>query len=208
MYNRNAKNVSGFRYNNTGSTITTQPVHFRIRNKDYIVFAAGKKMMILNRKGQSRIKVKENINFSGNPVFKYRDRFTTSSSAGELIQVNTKGAVSKQSLNLNKNHFIETTNKTLVTLSDNNLNIKQKTYELDFGNYTAPKIFYLNDKIYISITDLQTQKIYLFDSQARLLKNFPVYGNSSIDLANIDTDNMLEFVVKGESNSIIVYKKN
>lgn len=208
MYNRNAKNVSGFRYNNTGSTITTQPVHFRIGNKDYIVFAAGKKMMILNRKGQSRIKVKDDINFSNNPIFKYKDRFTTSSLAGELIQVNTKGAVSKQYLNLNKNHFIETTNKMLVTLSDNNLNIKQKTYELDFGNYTAPKIFYLNDKIYISLTDLQTQKTYLFDSQARLLKNFPVYGNSTIDLANIDTDNKLEFVVKGEPNSIIVYKKN
>ena len=208
MYDRSAKNVSGFRYNNTGSTITTQPKHFRIRNKDYIVFAAGKKMMILNRKGQSRIKVKDYINFSNNPIFKYKDRFTTTSSAGELIQINTKGVVSKQSLNLEKNHFIETTDKTLVTLSENNLNIKLKTYELDFGNYTAPKIFYLNDKIYISVTDLQTQKVYLFDSQARLLNNFPVYGNSIIDLDNIDTDRNLEFVVKGEPNSILVYKKN
>jgi hypothetical protein len=29
-----------------------------------------------------------------------------------------------------------------------------------------------------------------------------------MDLANMDNDNRLEFVVKGESNSIIVYKKN
>ncbi|MBN4085178.1 ribonuclease HII [Flavobacteriaceae bacterium AH-315-B10] len=208
MYNKSAKNVSGFRYSNTGNNISTSPKHFRIGNKDYIVFASGKKMMILNRKGQSRIKVKEDIDFSGNSIFKYKDRFTTTSSTGELIQVNTKGAVSKQSLNLNKNHFVVTTDKTLVTLSENNLNIKQKTYELDFGNYTAPKIFYLNDKIYISLTDLQTQKVYLLDSQARLLNNFPVYGNSLIDLANIDNDNKLEFVVIGETNNIIVYKKN
>jgi len=208
MYDRKAKNVSGFRYNNTGNNILTSPKHFRIGNKDYIVFASGKKMMILNRKGQSRINVKENIDFSSNSIFKYKDRFTTTSSSGELIQVNTKGAVSKQSLNLDKNHFVATTDKTLVTLSENNLNIKLKTYELDFGNYTAPKIFYLNDKIYISLTDLQTQKVYLFDSQARLLNNFPVYGNSIIDLKNIDSDRNLEFVVKGESNSIIVYKKN
>ncbi|MBN4070256.1 ribonuclease HII [Olleya sp. AH-315-F22] len=207
MYNKSAKNVSGFRYSNTGNNISTSPKHFRIGNKDYIVFASGKKMMILNRKGQSRIKVKEDIDFSGNSIFKYKDRFTTTSSAGELIQVNTKGAVSKQSLNLDKNHFVVTTDKTLVTLSENNLNIKLKTYELDFGNYTAPKIFYLDDKIYISLTDLQTQKVYLFDSQARLLNNFPVYGNSIIALDNIDADRNLEFVVKGESNSIIVYKK-
>ena len=208
MYDRNAKNVSGFRYNNTGNTITTQPKHFRIGNKDYIVFAAGKKLMILNRKGQSRIKVKDEINFSGNPIFKYNDKFTTTTSAGELAKVNTKGNVSKQSLNLDEDHFVVTTDKTLVTLSENNLAIKLKTYELDFGNYTAPRIFYLNDKIYISLTDLQTQKVYLFDSQAKLLNNFPVYGNSTLDLANIDNDNRLEFVVKGESNSIIVYKKN
>jgi hypothetical protein len=208
MYDRTAKNVSGFKYNNTGFDITTQPVHYRIGNKDYIVFASGNKMMILNRRGQSRIRTKEAIHFSGNPIFKHKDKFTTSSSKGELIQVNTKGAVSKQPLHLDKDHFIEATNKTLVTLSENNLNIRQKTYELDFGNYTAPKIFYLNDKIYISLTDLQTQKVYVFDSQAKLLHNFPVYGNSAIDLANIDNDTFLEFVTQGESNSIIVYKKN
>ena len=54
---------SGFRYSNTGSTITTQPKHFRISNKDYIVFASGKKMMILNRQGKSRIKVKDRYQF-------------------------------------------------------------------------------------------------------------------------------------------------
>ena len=208
MYDRKAKNVRGFRYNNIGNAITTQPKHFRIGNKDYIVFTAGKKMMILNRKGQSRIRVKDEINFSNNPIFKYRNKFTITSSKGELIQVNSKGILSKQSLNLGDNHTIATTDKTLVTLSENNLAIKQKTYELDFGNYTAPKIFYLNDKIYISLTDLQTQKVYLFDSQSRLQNNFPVYGNSPIDLANIDNDNTLEFVVKGEPNSVIVYKKN
>jgi len=208
MYNKSSKNVSGFRYTNTGNTITSQPKHFRIGNKDYIVFASGKKMMILNRKGQSRIKVKDDIDFSGNSIFKYKNKFTTTSLAGELIQVNTKGVVSKQSLKLDKNHSLYATSKTLVTLSENNLNIKLKSYELDFGNYTAPKIFYLNDKIYISLTDLQTQKVYLFDSQARLLNNFPVYGNSIIDLDNIDSDRNIEFVVKGESNSIIVYKKN
>ena len=208
MYDKNGKNVNGFRYNKTSKNITTQPKHFRINNKDYIVFAAGNKLMILNRKGQSRINVKEAINFSKNEIFKYQNKFTTTTTKGELVQVNLKGAVSKQSLNLPKQHVIETTNKTLVTLAENKLTIKQKSQELDFGNYTAPKIFYLNDKIYVTLTDLQAQKVYLFDSQSRAIRNFPVYGNSLIDLANIDTDNNLEFVTKGESNSIIVYQKN
>lgn len=208
MYDKKGKSVSGFRYRKTSNDITTQPKHFRINNKDYIVFASGNKMVILNRKGQSRINVKESINFSENEIFKYKNKFTTTTTKGELVQVNLKGAVSKQFLNLPNNHVIETTDKTLVTLAENKLTIKLKSQELDFGNYTAPKIFYLNDKIYVTVTDLQAQKVYLFDSQSKTISNFPVYGNSLIDLANIDNDHNLEFVTKGEPNSIIVYQKN
>ncbi len=208
MLDKKGKTVRGFNYKKSNNNIVTQPKHFRLQGKDYIVFGTGNKMKILNRQGHNRITVKENIAFSKNDIYLYKDKFTTTNANGELIQVNLRGNVSKQSLGLDRNHFMDATSKTLVALSENNLNIKLKNYELDFGNYTAPKIFYLNDKIYITITDLQTQKVYLFDSQARLLKNFPVYGNSLIDFANIDKDNKLEFVVKGESNSIIVYKKN
>jgi hypothetical protein len=67
-------------------------------------------------------------------------------------------------------------------------------------------LFYLRDKIYISITDLQAQKIWIFDSQAKLFPSVPVFGTSAIDLANADTDAPLEFVTKGDSNSLIMYQ--
>jgi hypothetical protein len=95
-----------------------------------------------------------------------------------------------------------------VALSENKLLIKNKTTELDFGDYSNCQIFYINDQIYVSVTDLQSHKIYLFDSQSKLLSNFPVYGNSSIALDNIDKDRNLEFVTKGDSNSIILYQIN
>jgi len=95
-----------------------------------------------------------------------------------------------------------------VSQSENILNIKDKTLNLDLANYTAPKLFYINNKIYVSVTDVQNQKILLYDSNAEMIENFPVYGTSSIDLNNIDTDNKLEFVTKGESNNILVYKIN
>lgn len=207
MYNGKGKSVNGFKYAKN-KTITTQPKHFRINNKDYIVFAAGDKMQILNRQGKTRVAVNETINFSGNPIYRYKNQFTTTTSNGELVQVNQKGNISKQGLGLVNNHKLTTTNKTLVTLSENKLSIKLKSLELDFGNYTAPKIFYINDKIYITVTDLQTQKVHLFDSQTKTIKNFPVYGNSTIDLNNIDKDRNLEFVVQGESNSIVLYQIN
>jgi len=207
LYNVSGKIVNGFNYQKS-TEINSQPKHFRINSKDYIVFAAGNIMKIINRQGQSRIDVKESIDFSDNEIYLYKDLFTTTNRNGDLVQVNSNGSVSKQNLNLDNNHAITTTSKTLVTLSENNLTIKQNTFELDFGNYTKPNIFYINDKIYVTVTDLQAKKIYLFDSLAKIQNNFPVYGNSEIELKNIDKDNNLEFVTIGDSDSIIIYQKN
>ena len=150
----------------------------------------------------------QSFDFSGEQIYLYNNTFTTTTSDGELIQVDQQGKVSKKAIGLNSEHYIDATAKTLVTLDENILSIKQKSIELDFGDYTRPKIFYINDKIYVSVTDLQEQKIHLFDSQAKPIANFPVYGNTTIDLANIDGDRNLEFVTKGEPNTIVVYKKN
>ena len=52
------------------------------------------------------------------------------------------------------------------------------------------------------------KKIYLFDSSLNAIQNFPVFGNSSIDLLDMDNDKKLELVAKDQENSIIVYRIN
>lgn len=208
MYDQKGNIVSGFKYKSAKDVISTQPKHFRISRKDYIVFADGNTLEILDRVGKQRIKVKEAIDFSGNEIYLYKNNFTTSNSSGELLEINQKGTVTHKNLNLSEKHSIVTTSKTLVALSDNKLTIKTKTINLDFGDYTAPKIFYIYDKIYVTVTDLQANKVYIFDSQAKLINNFPVYGNSSIEMDDIDNDKSIEVIVKGDDNSIIIYEIN
>ncbi|MEM5566025.1 ribonuclease HII [Psychroserpens sp. AS72] len=206
MYDKNGDIVKGFKYKNAANTITSQPKHFRIGRKDFIVFTHGNKMEVLDRVGNPRFKIKEDIDFSKNDIYLHNNNFTISNSNGELIQVNSRGKVSHKNLNLNSNHKIATTSKTFVSLSDNKLMIKSNIIELDFGDYTPPKIFYINDKIYVTVTDLQSKKGFLFDSQAKPIANFPVYANSQLELGNIDKDNSLEVVTKGDTNAIIVYE--
>ena len=208
MYDQKGKIVSGFKYTSAKNTITTQPKHFRISRKDYIVFADGNTLEVLDRVGKRRVNVKEAIDFSGNEIYLYKNNFSTTNSRGELLEINQKGVVKHQNLNLNEKHTITTTSKTLVTLSDNKLTIKTKTINLDFGDYTAPKIFYIQDKIYVTVTDLQAKKVYIFDSQAKPIHNFPVYGNSTIEMDDMDNDQSIEVIVKDQDNSIIVYKIN
>jgi len=208
MYNSLAQIVKGFTFKTADENIIQQPQHFRIGRKDYITIKTEKQLHILDRTGKTRVNPKTSKIYSSQMVYFYNNKFTTTSKAGELISIDTKGNLATQNLNLTEQHHIDATSKTLVTLHENKLKIKSRTIELDYGTYTKPKIFYINDKIYVTITDLQAQKIYLYDSQAKLISNFPVYGNSIITLDNIDSDNNLEFVVKGEDNSILVYKIN
>ncbi|WP_157962229.1 hypothetical protein [Winogradskyella aurantiaca] len=205
MLNTKGKRVKGFNYK-PNLNISSQPKHFRVGRRDYIVFKAGKSMKILNRRGQIRINNKQSIDFSNNEIFLYQNQFSTTSSNGELVQIDTKGKLKRSSLNLPAEHQLTTTSKTLVTQTENKLNIKLKSVDLDYGIYTQPRIYYLNDKIYITTTDQQSKKVYLFDSQAKPIKGFPVFGTSSGVLGNLDNNRNLEFVLQTDERSISILR--
>lgn len=208
MYDIRGKTVSGFTFKAAQNTINHQPQHFRLGTKDYITVKTNDQLYILNRVGKTRVTPKGNFSFSNQALYLYKGNFTTTTNDGQLVSFNTSGTSSIKNLNLGNKHELVTTSKTLVAQSENKLTIKSKTLELDFGNYDVPKLFYINDKIYVSVCDLQTQKVYLYDSNAVLLEQFPVYGNSAIMLDNFDNDRNLEFVTKGENNAVIIYQIN
>lgn len=208
MYNTEAKRVNGFKYKKASNTISSQPKHFKIGSKDYIVFSQGEKLEVLNRQGKERITVKGNIEFSNNSIYLYQNKFTTLTNTGQLAQVDTDGHINLKPFDLDTNSNINTTSKTLVAMSDNKLKIKSKILDLDFGNYTMPRIFYLYDKIYVSTTDLDAKKVFIYDSQGKLLPNFPVFGTASIELQNLDKKRGLELITQSDNKTIIVYKIN
>jgi len=209
MYNNKANIVDGFTYTLAQSPIISEPKHFRVSHKDYLVFRLENgNIKILHRAGGERLKIPQKIDFSNNEVFLYKNKFSTTNKKGVLHQIDTKGKLTSTNFNLSGDHGMYTTSKTLVFMDDNILGIKGKKVELDLGVYTKPKIFYIYDKIYVSVTDIQNQKIYLYDSQAKPIPNFPVFGSSLIDLVDMDNDKKLELVAKDHENSIIVYKMN
>nr|WP_297916770.1 ribonuclease HII [uncultured Allomuricauda sp.] len=209
MYNKKAEIVDGFTFTEAGSDIIQPPKHFRVSNKDYLLFPLEENSLkILHRVGRERISVKQKIDFSKNEIFLYKNKFSVTDKNGILVQIDTKGNITNTNFNLSTDHGMYATSKTLVFMDDNILSIRGKKVELDLGVYSKPKIFYIYDKIYVSVTDVQNQKIYLFDSQAVPIPNFPVYGNSLIDMVDMENDRKLEIVAKDQDNSLIVYKMN
>ena len=197
MYNNKGRLVKGFNYTTAESAIIKQPQHFRINKKDYLLFALeNNTLKILNRVGNNRINVNEKFTISDNLLTDYQNKFTSTTEDGKLIQIDTNGKISKINLNLTADHGMDATSRTLAIMNDNILRIRDKKVELELGVYSKPTIFYLNDKIYVSVTDIQNQKIYLYDSQAEPIPNFPIYGNSIVDMADMDNDKSPELVFK------------
>ncbi|MFQ3340858.1 MAG: hypothetical protein ACI9TK_000513 [Flavobacteriaceae bacterium] len=209
IFDNKGKKVTGFKLKKLNQPLQNPPKHIRFKTKDYIVLQdIDGQVRILDRQGKERITLKNKANTSSNPIFEYRNTFATTNKQGDLIQIDSRGNVVASDLKLRPGHFIDMTSKSLVSFSENILRIKGIPVELPFGKYTAPKIHYINNIIYISISDLDTQKVYVFYGNGIALSGFPVYGSSAVDIANADDDKALEMVVQSEANSFLIYKIN
>ncbi len=209
MFDNKFKPLKGFEFTTTKSNVIESPKHIRIGTKDYIIVAEKNgKLHILNRQGKNRTNVKNTFNFSSNTSLeRFNNSLLFKNNTNEITQVNiATGVISKLDILQGNQSYYCVKNKLTVKLEDQNLSIKKNTIELDLGNYTRPKVFYINNKFYVTITDVDTQKVYLFNSNATLLDKFPVYGLSTAEITNMDKDRKLEFAVKGDANAILIYK--
>lgn len=202
MFDNKMKSVKGFTFNKTSSNLTSSPRHIRIGSKDYIIISERNgKLHILNRKGKDRTTVKPYFDFDTTKITPIKNNLIFKDAKNTLYQINiATGKVAKTDILKGSIVHFTQNDHLKVKLEDHNLTIKNKTIELEFGNYTAPEIFYQNKKYYISTTDLDAQKTYLFNSNGTLLPKFPVYGKSNI----IFKKNL--FAVKGEGNNVLIYK--
>jgi len=209
MYDNRGRRVSGFKLNTLKQPLQNPPKHIRFGNKDYILLQdiAGQ-VRIVNRQGKDRIQLKGAANTSSNPIFAHRNTFATTNQEGALLQIDTKGNLTESPLGLRPGHQVDMTSKSLVTLSENKLVIKGIPVVLPFGSYTAPKIHYINNVIYVTLTDLDAQKVYAFYSNGTAVGGFPVYGSSESTLSNADNDKAVEMVVQSEDEGLLIYQIN
>ena len=209
MIDNRGKIVNGFQLKSLKNGLANPPKHIRFGTKDYIVIQSSDgTVRILNRQGRDRIKLKEPLITSDNPIFGYRDTFAGTTKSGEMFQVDSKGNILLSKLELAEDHQIDMTTKSLVTLDGNSLKIKGIPLNLPFGKYTSPKIHYINNTIYVLLTELETKKVYAYLSNGSMIGGFPIYGTATPDLSNADGDSALEMVVQSESDGFIIYELN
>ena len=205
MYDKNGKKVSGFKYKKSSNNITSKPKHFRILNKDFIVFKIGNKMKILNRKGRERINVNDDINFSNQNVFEYNDKLISTTTDQKLVQIDVNGVIDLSSL---KNLSLNSEGSDLVVLDENSIKLSPNVASIPFGNYGSPQLSNINKNLLITLYDKQNKKSYLFNKNLILDTSFPVYSLIPMEIGDMNRDKKVEIIISNKNKFISCYTIN
>ncbi len=207
MYDKTAKKVSGFGFTKAKSEIILPPKHLRIDTKDYITIAESSGVLnILNRVGESRINVTDPINFGHSNITKEETKFVTYDTNGSKISINASGKVSTTATEYGTSTTITANNKTNTCIRENNLYINAKKITIPYGSYTAPTINTIKGKSYISFTNTESNKVYLYDNSGNSLDNFPVYGTTPSSVGHLERNKGLGLVTQGDARTVLLYK--
>jgi len=203
LRNRAFKKVSGFKRSQADPAYP--PQHFRIGSRDYIAMVEKSgRLLLLDRRGNIRIKTPNDLLLSTD-IHVHQNGFVGVDKKNRLFRIETSGKISYRTLPFETSYKLAAQGKNLVLLSENNLEINGNTLELEFGVYTKPQIHMVNNRTLISLTDLQSSKVYLFDRDGQELPYFPVFGSGPADVSS-DQKGQIFLSVRGEENQLLVYQ--
>ena len=203
MLDSNMKKVGGFSTKNIKSEMTSLPKHFRIGSKDFLIINTKNKILILDRRGNIRIDVNDELKSPTSEIYINQNSFVFMND-NNLVQINLNGSTKINPLPLETNYSLVSSQNKLIYMTENIITINNQNFELKFGNYTNPQLFF--DE-YISITELDLNRIFILKADGSSFDNFPIYGSSSIDVFVEKNKNKL-LVSVGEENEILVYSIN
>ena len=198
MFDSKGNRIRGFSYNKK-SKIITKPQHFRISNKDIIVFKTLDDLKILNRRGKVRIKINEDHNYSKDKISQHQNSLLTTTVNNKIVKIDMNGN-SKEVSSMSFNGKYVSDKKTIYTLQKNNLSNSKKNIEIQFGKYENFSAISDKKNTLINIYDSQNNKLYLFDDEINTVKGFPILAdaNASFILEN----NKIEFSVISDTKKI------
>ena len=207
MFDRLGKRVKGFTFNKAAHELTHAPTHIRIGTKDYLLIQeANGRLQILNRVGKTRITVNDQFDFGAERPRKEGRHFVFWTKDLTKITIDTNGKVQRDPTAKAQNSLTHMLGPNKVSLDENLLRINGRLIELPLGLYDAPQLFDLRGQLYVALHNRETNSILILNKSGDALKNFPVYGSSSIDMADMNRNKKSNFIVQGQTNEILIYQ--
>ena len=217
MYDKNGKIINGWKLKQTKSNAIYPAEHFVVGGRDYILLAEENGTLnILNRRGETRVKVKEKIDFSNNKLQVVKGK---SLAETRIVAIDKKGAQQNilfdgsidNSIQFEFDQNIQYTytkqHHILIEGEDLKVNGPQMNLLYSFENesLSAAKLFNVENEHYLSITDTKTAEAYLFREPNEMVEGFPMYGTTTGIAEDMNLDGKINFITAGESGTLYNY---
>ena len=206
MLDKKGDIVGGFLRRNTEDIPLFTPKHYRVGDKDFLVYTSDKgKFHILHRNGEIRIPIQGKYDFSNNSPLFFDNRFLFSTKEGNLIRIDLNGNLVKSERNWESSHYLIGNSYTTSFLSEKTLSIGATKINLPDGKYGRQKLFRIRGVNYVSVNDVFSEKVFLWDEQGKLLEDFPLEAVSQIDI-DVDLDKSIWIASGKTKKQIVVYE--
>lgn len=204
VYSKDGKLLSGWKFKKAENPIVSEIQHFRVKSKDYIVFADEYRVYILNRRGELRLKLKKQFSKSKNNPFyfekgnaKHGDRIVTTDKEGNIQYCYFDGKVEiKTMAKLSEDHYflardIDADGEAEYIFSnENKLNVYETNgsdiLEMKFNSHISypPAVYqFSRSKCEIGICLRKDNQIHLINMNGENHKGFPLKGNTAFSIA-------------------------
>lgn len=199
--------IPGWQFDQTDTHVTNRVQHFRVKTKDYIVFADDYRIYILNRRGQVRVRLEEQFARSKNNVFVLEPetsenppRLATTDKNGTVRYINFNGEVSAAEVgDFSSDHhfdyqdidsdglkdFIFLDNNTLKVIDRSGKEIYTRQPEADISDPPIHFYFSYQDRRIGLVSDKANQ-IYLYNPDGELYEGFPLKGSTPFSIGYLD----------------------
>ena len=217
MYDKNGEIINGWKLKQTKSKALYPAEHIVVGGKDYILLAEENgKLNILNRRGETRVKVKEKIDFSNNKIQVVKGK---SLAETRIVAIDKKGAQQNilfdgsidNSIQFEFDQNIQYTytkqHHILIEGEDLKINGPQMNLLYSFENksLSVAKLFNVENEHYLSVTDTNTAEAYLFREPNEMVEGFPMYGKTTGIAEDINLDGKINFITAGEYGTLYNY---
>ena len=216
---QNGKVVNGWEFGQTESTVTTPVQHFRVNNRDYIVFKDAGRIYVQDRRGSTRVNVSARFENSNNPLVLNLDgtpKIVATDKNGKVFYLYFDGKYAEKSDGgLSENHgfttddldgnkvpdFIFTDGNKLKVTDENGKTLYNE--KLD-NTLSAPNVYTFSaQQKMVGITDTKENHIYLFTPDGKQYKGFPFKGNSAFSIGTMAGQMCL--VVGNDDEELVCY---
>jgi len=227
VYDLEGNLVTGWKFGRTESPVLGEIQHFRIGEKDYIVFSDKNKSYVLDRRGKDRIKVKEQVAFSPqNPPDldmnerEEKPRWISTDTSGNVMAIYLDGSVSTLlTQKVSGDHYFRMGDfnqdgiPEFLVADGDELKVLYQDGSRLFSYRVREEISFMPDiykfsasDVKIGITDRSRNRIYLVNSDGSLYEGFPLEGSTRFSIGYFaGSDSRFNLIVGSTNNFLYNY---